>query len=221
VDELSVRVPQMLGIAVELVQADGALLRRLGGEMSSLADHTAALKTLEESAAQGSATILRTAWLETRSGQRATFEAITEYMEPGPPTLFRAAKEGDKDVSAPSSNLSVEHETRTVGLRFELDPVIGPDGRTIDVNFALSYDTAPPAPRPEPAGGGEKVLRAGSTTTDFRRIEVTSALTLTSGATRLLGIWKPAGNAELENADILQAAFMKVDLIKVEAEGRK
>lgn len=220
-DELSKKVPAVVGFAVHVVQAEGALMRRLGAEMNALADHTAAFKAVEDAVAQGKAKILRTAWIETRSGQRCTASTGTEYMHVGTPYLGRPVKDGKEGAAASSAGavLSVEHETQFVGFRFEADPVIGPDGQTIDVNMALHYDTAPPSQRFAPAGGADSVLRVDSPATDFHRSEVSTAITLKSGATRLLGTWKPEGSPELDDADVMQAAFMKVDLILVGAVG--
>jgi hypothetical protein len=65
------------------------------------------------------------------------------------------------------------------------------------------------------------VLRVDAPGTDFHKAKLTTAVTLTNGMTRLLGLWKPETVPEGQPADVLQAAFVKVDLIKVEAEGKK
>ena len=82
--------------------------------------------------------------------------------------------------------------------------------------MALSYDYAPPAPRMEAPAPAEKVLRTSAPSTDFHKANISTALTLTSGMTRLLGIWKPEGAPEFENSDVMQAAFLKADIVPVD-----
>jgi hypothetical protein len=40
--------------------------------------------------------------------------------------------------------------------------------------------------------------------------------TLASGTHRLLNVWKPEGTPEFEKADVLQAAFLSIDIVPVE-----
>lgn len=222
VDELQRKTPQVLGFAVHVVQAEGSLMRRLATEMSSVADHTASWETLEDAVRDGKASILRAAWLETRSGQRCTVEVGTHSMHAGAPMLGSMQETGTAQgkVRVPERLLTVEHKTEQVGFGFEIDPVIGPDGETVDINLNVKYDMAAPSARFAPAVAANKVLRVESPATDFHKAEVTTAQTMKSGAIRMMGLWKPEGNEVLEQADVLQAAFIKVDLIKVEAEGK-
>ncbi len=242
-DGLLKKTPLVVGITGYVVQADGALLRRISAETSTVAEHSAAWSLIEDAVAQGKAKILRATWIETRSGQRMTMESGTQYMHVGDSSISgdstsvsttdTQAKGNEKPTSDKEQKaappvmtvvdrshplLSAEHETTHVGLKFELEPVVGPDGHTVDLDFSLDYDYARPTQRFEPAGGADKVLRAESPGTDFHKAEVATAITLNSGSTRLIGTWKPEGTPEFQSADILQAAFVRVDLIKVEQQ---
>ncbi|WP_009960176.1 Amuc_1098 family type IV pilus outer membrane protein [Verrucomicrobium spinosum] len=84
----------------------------------------------------------------TRSGQRATVEVIREFIYPtefDPPQIpqnFGATSSTSTTGTSSTSSFPVTpttptaFEMRPVGVRLEVDPVIGPDGYTIDLNLA-------------------------------------------------------------------------------------
>ncbi|WP_081891766.1 Amuc_1098 family type IV pilus outer membrane protein [Verrucomicrobium sp. BvORR106] len=84
----------------------------------------------------------------TRSGQRATVEVIREFIYPtefDPPQIpqnFGATSTSSTTGTSSTSSFPVTpttptaFEMRPVGVRLEVDPVIGPDGYTIDLNLA-------------------------------------------------------------------------------------
>ena len=84
----------------------------------------------------------------TRSGQRATIEVIREFIYPTefdppqiPQTVGASATIGGVGQSQASGfpvtpTTPTAFEMRPVGVRMEVDPVIGPDGYTIDLNLA-------------------------------------------------------------------------------------
>ncbi len=84
----------------------------------------------------------------TRSGQRATIEVIREFIYPTefdppqiPQTVGATATIGGVGQSQASTfpvtpTTPTAFEMRPVGVRMEVDPVIGPDGYTIDLNLA-------------------------------------------------------------------------------------
>jgi hypothetical protein len=194
-----------------------------------VADHASALATLEKLADGGSAQIPVVLRFETRSGQRATTEsgvlhAYAGDLVPVSPRETHAAKDGDappKGGTSPaaSQTLSVEILRRLVGTRVELDPVIGPDGHTVDVNFALEHHFAPPAlPKSAPAEAGAQDTRVELPGAEFHCAKVTSAITLDSGTIKLIGVWKAEGAPELEGKDVMQAAFLRVDVVPVRKE---
>lgn len=99
---------------------------------------------MKKMVADDKAKLLETAIVLARSGQRAKAESIyefiypTEYDPPELPTklgdLAEKSKEaGDFPMSPPNA---VAFETRNVGTTLEVDPVIGADDRTIDLNLA-------------------------------------------------------------------------------------
>ncbi|HSJ01604.1 MAG TPA: type II and III secretion system protein, partial [Verrucomicrobium sp.] len=84
----------------------------------------------------------------TRSGQRATVEVIrefiypTEFYPPQIPQNFGATGitgglgVGSSAAFPVTPTTPTAFEMRPVGVRMEVDPVIGPDGYTIDLNLA-------------------------------------------------------------------------------------
>jgi general secretion pathway protein D len=85
----------------------------------------------------------------TRSGQRATVEVIREFIYPTefdppqiPQTVGAGNAIGGNAFGGSTSTFPVTpttptaFEMRPVGVRMEVDPVIGPDGYTIDLNLA-------------------------------------------------------------------------------------
>jgi general secretion pathway protein D len=86
--------------------------------------------------------------ITTRSGQRATIEVVREFIYPtefDPPQIpqnFGATSTTSTTGTSATSSFPVTpttptaFEMRPVGVRMEVDPVIGPDGYTIDLNLA-------------------------------------------------------------------------------------
>ncbi|HSI61913.1 MAG TPA: type II and III secretion system protein, partial [Candidatus Saccharimonadia bacterium] len=84
----------------------------------------------------------------TRSGQRATIEVIREFIYPTefdppqiPQTVGATSTIGGPGLAQASTfpvtpTTPTAFEMRPVGVRMEVDPVIGPDGYTIDLNLA-------------------------------------------------------------------------------------
>lgn len=84
----------------------------------------------------------------TRSGQRATVEVIREFIYPtefDPPQIPQTVGAtsgigggglGEASTFPVTPTTPTAFEMRPVGVRMEVDPVIGPDGYTIDLNLA-------------------------------------------------------------------------------------
>lgn len=84
----------------------------------------------------------------TRSGQRASIEVIREFIYPTefeppqiPQTVGATSTTGGTGTASASSfpvtpTTPTAFEMRPVGVRMEVDPVIGPDGYTIDLSLS-------------------------------------------------------------------------------------
>jgi hypothetical protein len=209
-----------------------------------VADHGPVWQRIEEQTSQGRVKIVRVARLDTRSGQRATFETGTEHMDVGDFAFGAPKLKKEEQASAPKDGakpdaagteakrdepderkaaaateppvdfrlMHLTHETRCAGTRFEADSVIGPDGYTVDLSFALEHHYAPPSEPPAPATGDGETFRITVPATDYHCASTTTAITSTKGMTKLLTVWRPEGAPEFEGKDIMQAAFLRVDL---------
>ncbi len=116
-----------------LLEEDEGMRRseRLSGNAGPLRD---SIKSLID---KNDARILETAIVIARSGQRAKVESITEFIYPteyDPPTAIVSSNSKEQSVSiAPQATA---FETRNLGVTLEVDPVIGADDQTIDLNLA-------------------------------------------------------------------------------------
>jgi hypothetical protein len=114
--------------------------------------------------------------------------------------------------------ISLEYDVRMTGTRMEIDPVVGPDGVSVDVSLDLEYHYAPPQIRPARPRAAGNSLAAEMPVTEFRLAKVTTALKTMSGMTKLLGMWRPEGAPEFEGKDVMQAAFLKLDVVRWRSE---
>ncbi len=222
-----------VGFSLHIVQADAALIRRLERETFLLPDHSAAWKTIEDAVTEGTAKIARSAWLETNSGQQAITESVIEYARSdganygsNSETTEAGKPDKEKDAAAPVAKativnnggnawLATSSEMRPVGLRMEVEPTVGADGKAVDLNVSVGYDYAPPVQRLMDEPVPDKTTRLAVPTTEFRTSVTKTSTTMLSGTTRMLSVWKPGGTPELEG-DVLQAIFLRADVVMVE-----
>ena len=187
---------------LQIIQADGAILRKITEETSTLADHGEALRKLEELAVQGKAKVITTMLMETRSGQHGHIETVTERM--GLTEFSKSDANGEMNATL---------ESKPVGTNLEIDSVLGPGGFTMDVTYALTHHYAPPSVRKQGGGGEDKTRRVEIATTDFHVVKLNSQMMLQKGMTRLIGLWKLEGTPEFDSKDLMQAAFLRVDMM--------
>lgn len=223
--------PKMLSFSIHIVQADAVLIRRLERETFTLPDHAAAWKAIEDAVAQGKAKVLRSAWIETKSGQQHTTESVVEYVhsdglhvtdeskaadigKPAGTNEVKAAPNITEGVTNKPHHhlLGAASEANPVGLRIETEPTLGADGRTVDVNLNVEYDYAPPVQRIADDPPPEHTVQLDAPLTEFRKHEIKTATTMLDGSTRMISVWKPAGTPELDG-DVLQAAFLRADVV--------
>ncbi|MFO1484450.1 MAG: hypothetical protein U1F71_13910 [Verrucomicrobiaceae bacterium] len=144
------------------------------------------------------------AWLETRSGVRASTKSVQEHrylISPG--------------VDAQGHLDATEIEMQTIGLQLELEPVVEVDDRTIHIPFSLALTPA----KPEEHGMALTEVKSGQNIqfpllgTPMQKIA--SSVNMRSGETRLLGMAEPNGVASSKPSDRLQAAFLTTHLVRM------
>ena len=104
-------------------------------------------KKLKEMVEEGEAQILDTAIVMARSGQRATVESIQEVIYPTEyiqPELVKTDEKEDgsgADDKVTTLPIASAYETRNVGTTLEVEPILGADERTIDLNLSPEIDS--------------------------------------------------------------------------------
>lgn len=229
-------LPKQLRIQVEWIEVTQATLTELMENQESIDDSGAKSANdgplrsqLGEMINTGEAIMLDTAVTISRSGQRSKVESVREMIYP---TEFRTPEwqeivdneEGEE--GEPEEEDEVEHEVlvigvpvpdafevRNVGTTLEVDPVLGADNVTIDLNL-----------NPEIVfhiGETTHETRQGEATAEvtmplFYTIRVTTAATLRAGEPLLLGVESPPN---LETGEVDRArkvlVFVKADVLVV------
>lgn len=185
---------------IEMETKDALVLIRRGLSPNS-AELIAAIRKSEQ---DGTAKVLDTVSCATRSGQRCSVESVREHIYPteykentekGPSTLDLSGVQS-KDprfslVQEPATTLNPKaFEMRPVGARMEIEPVLSEDGQVVDVNMA-----------PELVRYAGK-MEYGSANINNQLIplteqpvfitnKITTAVTLHSGQTALIGMSSP------------------------------
>ena len=183
---------------------------------------------LREMLAGSKARLERLTVLRTKSGQRAVAESIdelrygTEFRHRQTPDQTNAGDKTDKPApKAPPPANAVENgivpitfETRNVGDIIELEPVLGPDGITIDVN--LVTETTRYAG--DHADGGPHPVKMPI----FEVSKITTSITVRDGQPYLLGTLNPPfsnGLAREQKEQRVWLNFVTVDVVRLERGG--
>jgi len=144
--------------------------------------------------------------LECRSGQRSKAELIDEFIYP-----TEVDWSADKQAFVPAA-----FETRNYGTIFEVDPVIGADDVTIDINLFFEHHTAPPTMHPITLASPKKGIELTTVQMpEFHSKRITTSMSMRTNTSRLIGVWKPTGKPEFENSQIMQVAFLRVAVQKI------
>jgi len=148
----------------------------------------------------------------TKSGQRAVIEIVREFRYPTqfqPPQIPQTTGGGNSSGSGMNTTINIQpvtpttptaFETRNTGVTLEVEPVVGPDGVTIDLNLApqvvefegfINYGSPILAPR---VSLFAELTRADRVLTDnvinqpiFSTRKVTTSVSVWDGQTVVLG----------------------------------
>lgn len=190
-----------VALTAQVLQGPGPLLRRMAAQAAPLNDHRALLEELLAAVKTGTVQALDTARIETKSGTRATTEQGRDVA-----ALTGLTLDG-------KGGAALERAAVFSGMRLELEPLLGPDGVSISLTLDAEHHTAPPVPRQEHLMD-DQGRRFEFPLTDTHRAHLVTELTILDGQTRLLHLWKPTGNAELEKEDLLQVMFLTGDVLR-------
>ncbi len=160
------------------------------------ADDGAPYARIEELAKTGKAKLLGLIALSTKHGQRAEVESIDEV---------RYATEFDPGERAGDIAFPTAWQTRNTGDALELEPILGPDGKRIDVNLVPStvrlggFEDWKPEAVASPQGQPK-----------FYTEKVTTSLTVQSGRPAFLSTSTPAVSPEGQSGKELHIQFLRV-----------
>lgn len=194
-------LPKLIAFTTHVLQGPGPLLRRLTTQAATKSDHHAELDELLAAVTAGTVQHLNTARIETKSGTHATSSQASEHI------AITGVSVNDKSEPA------FEQEMRNVGLSIELEPYVGADGVTVELNIAPEFHTAPPFEHREHVIDTQG-RRLEFPLTDYFITKTTTGITLPDGTARLLSLYKPTGKPEFEREDILQAIFITCDILR-------
>jgi hypothetical protein len=208
-----------VSVDLTIIEAEGPVLRELAREASQTADHTALWKKIT---GLPSVKWLDTARLETRSGSRASFEAgltrqcVTALQAGNPqptgekeqPPSETKAKPEKATPPKTDHGRTLEYESTLSGLRLEVDPVIGPSGQISNINLVFTYHYAQPTPVKEAPATLLPVPHL-----EHHAAEFSVSTDMAHGTTRWIATWKPTDSPGHEGRDILQAAFLTLNLL--------
>lgn len=208
-DEVTSKAPRQIALTFHTVRAPGPMLRALAASASTTNDASAALQTVLDAVVKNEATMLSTNTFETKPGNKASQNSIIEA---------RCLEDFEGiDPKKPKERV-LRPETHEEGLRIEVDPVIGPDGQTIDLTVSFQHSTAPGEHRDavfrDPATAKNYTLPF----VDLHEAKVNCAISLMSGKTRLLGLWRPTGKPEFEREDVMEAVFITARAVPLVVE---
>lgn len=205
-ESLKRQAPANVAFTLTVIEGPGELIRAANAAASRSADAAPALATLLDHAKKpgSNVRIVGDAFLETKSGTRATVEAVREHNH---------ATEFKLDAK---SRASVAKETSQIGLHLEIEPTVAPDSSTIEVTVALTLNAAPPSQRQVSVNDPLTGHAADFSVTDIAGTRITTGVSIIAGSTKLLGISKPVGTPQ-ENADVLCAVFLTATLRRAEA----
>jgi len=192
----------------EFYEVPALLALRIEQSASAHADNTPEWETLQSLLGENGIRLLNVALVQARSGERATYENGETYLYP---VGYEAEPAEGKDDGESASTLLFEE--RLVGTTIEIDPVVGADDHTIDLNFGLEFDTAPPSwvateAGPRKTDHGDLPRHA----TRIHAKKLTTQLTLHDGAVRLLASWTPTGKPEFESGDTRYLVFFAANI---------
>ncbi len=177
-------------------------------------DHNATefRRTVQEWVREGRGTILETTSVMARSGQRAKTESIDEYIYPtayNPPRTPDEVTLSDQSKAPVTGVTGTTFETRNLGRTLEVDPVLGADEFTIDLNLAPEFvELAGINEWPSP-----KVEEMFKTTMPtFHTQKITTQVTTHDGEYVFLGTTRPLKSADPKRKDPIVLNFVRGDI---------
>jgi hypothetical protein len=211
-EELATMEPSSVSFHVQVLEVPGAILRDLEKQVTVNADCGKALASLLTRAQKPSADIrlVTSARIEALNGHPSAYESIIEHA-------FCETLHFDM-----KNRLSVPYARRAVGAMIELDPTVGPDMRTIELNYQIGLHPGLPIRRDMAVTDPTTQEKTAFATSDFVLAHFVSNTTFTDGMTKLIGITRPPGVDPEAGKDVAWGIFIaaKIQRTALEAKDR-
>jgi len=185
--------PQMQ-VRVEIYELPATLAMEAIESAAPEGRHNAERNAISKAVGLGPIRLVNTISVMVRSGQRAKVEDVIEFYVKLSPNESPNEKQTNGDDQA--------REVRQVGTIIEVDPVIGADNTTIDLNLSLEHHTAPP----------ETISVNGLPVLAFHSKKATANFVLLSGSYTLLASWRPTGKPEYGENDLMHVVFVTANI---------
>ena len=171
------------------------------------------------------AKIISAPTVTTKSGNRAVTENITEVryaieFNPGEAAGKPVAKDGADAKTPPGPKVPpaqgvvpTTFETRNAGVTLEIEPVIGPDGKTIDAQLSaqhvqlLGWDSA--------TVKQDQEIKVSIPQPRFHTNKVTQSFSLVSGQRLLIGSFRAGGEE-----DRMELFLLKTSVVRAKAANK-
>lgn len=197
--------PQHMTFMLTVLEGPGEIIRAANAAAAGQQDVTSILAGLMQQAAKAESQVrvVQDAYLEAKSGMRATARSVKEHVYP---IVSMDAQ----------SHHSSSQEMQMAGMNLEFEPVIGADGQHIQFNCLLELNPATPKEKQvafsDPATGNSAEVPL----TTVPALRFSADIQMLSGSTRLLCISKPYGKAGAESDDVLWAAFLTSRILRLD-----
>lgn len=235
-DDPDADLPRQVQVQVEFVEMDHKKMTKLLFLSSpEVADATPLRKTVAEMVKKGEAEVLETMMVVARSGEKATREAIREFIYPTeyePPEIpakvnVPGAPKGD-GVSPEelkwmgmlrTGYTPTAFETRNLGGTLEVEPIIAEDGKHVSLRFApeIVWHTGNTvwAEDKDAHGNVSKVQMP-----QMYSLRVMTAITCIDGQYNLVAVLSPKDQDGVTDFTRKVMMFVKCDVVVVKETGK-
>ena len=132
--------PKSLHVIAEWIEVEASMYHDWMFENRMVRDGTPLREEVQQWIREEKAAILETAVVQSRSGNESRSESYSFLIYPSegdPPEIPQKVNLSGANTKAPIvGGMSAAFECRNVGTTFRTNPVIGSDGRTIDINLS-------------------------------------------------------------------------------------
>ena len=192
------KATKTVAITLHTVRLPPAFLLKLSQAALVSTDQTAEWKEVEAAAARGEAVFLESSFFETKSGTRSTHGAAREcyFLDQTPP----------KVKSPPSITIGGQ----TLGSFLEIEPTLGADGRSIEVDYEHELHVTVGAQSEVPPNDPAKSQDLSLPGTNSRALKIQSRTSMHEGEIRLITLHQDIDHS---HPDHIWATFLQCNIV--------